>query len=75
MVDSQNINFLLKVTGQSLYSITIILCIICSVATNCIIQDPVYNVHVAALYVPPFCPTLGWYDWVNEDLGMPIKFV
>ena len=36
--------FPLKVTGQSPYSITI--CILCGVATNCFIQDTVYNVHV-----------------------------
>ena len=34
---------------------------------NCIIQDHVYNVQLAALYVPPFyTTTLGWYDWANE---------
>ena len=40
---------------------TLNLCVV-----NCIIQDLVYDVQVAALYVPPFCPTVGWYDWVNE---------
>ena len=53
-----------KVTGQSSYAITI--CIICNIAAICIIHDPVYNAQVAASYVPPFCPTVGWYDWVNE---------
>ena len=57
--------FPLKVEGQSPYSI--IICILCSVAMNCIIQDHVYNVQLAALYVPPFCTTkLEWYDWANE---------
>ena len=57
--------FPLKVEGQSPYSI--IICILCSVAMNCIIQDHVYNVQLAALYVPPFyTTTLGWYDWANE---------
>ena len=61
MVDSQNISFLLK----SPYSI--IICILCSVAMNCIIHDHGYNVQLAALYVPPFyTTTLGWYDWANE---------
>ena len=34
---------------------------------NCIIQDHVYNVQLAALHVPPFyTTTLEWYDLVNE---------
>ena len=60
--------FPLKEEGQSPYTITI--CILCSVVMNCIIQDHVYNVELAALYVPPFyttpdTTTLGWYDWAN----------
>ena len=43
------------------------ICILCRVAMNCIIQEPVYDVQVEALqYVPPFCLTLGLYDGVNE---------
>ena len=67
MVDSQKYKFPLKAEGQCPYSIMI--CIIRSVAMNCIIQDHVYNVQLAALYVPPFyTTTLGWYmyDWANE---------
>ena len=57
--------FPLKVEGQSPYSI--IICILCRVAMNCIIQDHGYDVQLAALYVPPFyTTTLGWYDWANE---------
>ena len=34
---------------------------------NCIIQDYVHNVQLAALFVPPlYTTTLGWYDWANE---------
>ena len=28
---------------------------------------------VAALYVPPFYTTLGWYDWVNDILSRAFK--
>ena len=57
--------FPLKEKGQSPYSI--IICILCSVATNCIIQDHVHNVQLAALYVPPFyTTTLEWYELANE---------
>ena len=24
---------------------------------------------VAALYVPPFYTTMGWYDWVHEAIS------